>query len=68
VHLKENNVPHGNIKKVVELLLCLLGSNASIERVSTRMNYIWSDEKSRVHADTTQAILAVKTNTDLSSI
>jgi hypothetical protein len=38
VHLKENIVPHGNMKKVVELVLCLSGANASIERVSFRTN------------------------------
>jgi hypothetical protein len=59
VHLKENNVPHGNTKKVVQLLLCLPGSNASIEGVFSRMNYVWSEEKSRFHVDTMQAILAV---------
>jgi hypothetical protein len=32
VHLKENNVPHGNMKDD-ELLLCLPGSTATIERV-----------------------------------
>jgi hypothetical protein len=57
-HLKENNVPHGNMKKAVEYLLCLPGSNASTERVSSRMNYIWSEEKCRFNEDTTQAILA----------
>jgi hypothetical protein len=66
VHLKENNVLHGNKKTVAELLLCLPGSNASIERVFSHMNYIWPEEKSRFHVDTIQAILAAKTNTDLS--
>jgi hypothetical protein len=33
VHLKENDVPHGNMNKVVELLSCLPDSNASIERL-----------------------------------
>jgi hypothetical protein len=54
------------MKKVVELLLCLPGSNASIERVYSRISYIWSEDKSRFHVDTVQAILAVKMNTDLS--
>jgi hypothetical protein len=65
VHLKENYVPHGNMKKGV-VLLCLAGSNASIESVFSRMNYIWSERKSLFHVDTIQAILAMKTNTDLS--
>jgi hypothetical protein len=32
MYLKENNVPHGNMKDD-ELSLCLPGSSASIERV-----------------------------------
>jgi hypothetical protein len=66
VHLKENNISHGNMKKVIELLLCLPGSNAFNGRVFSRMNYIWSQEKSRFRVDTIQTILVVKTNTDLS--
>jgi hypothetical protein len=30
------------------------------------MKYIWSEEKSQFHTDTIKAILAVKTNTNLS--
>jgi hypothetical protein len=59
-------MPHGNPKKVVELLLCLLSSNASVERVLFHMNYMWFEEKFRFHVDTIQCILAVKMNTDLS--
>jgi hypothetical protein len=66
VHLKENNEQHSKMKKVAELLLCLPGSNASTERVFTCMNYIWPEEKSRFHVDTIQAIIAVKTNINLS--
>jgi hypothetical protein len=61
VHLKVNNVPHGNMKKAVELLLRLSGSNASIESVFP-INYVWSEEKSRFQVDKIQAILVVKTN------
>jgi hypothetical protein len=64
VHLKENNVPHGNMK-VVQPLLGLPDSNASIERVFSHMNYISSEEKSRFHVDTTQAMKAMKTNVHL---
>jgi hypothetical protein len=35
-------------------------------KVFSLMNYIWSEEKSGFHVYTVQAILAVKTNTDLS--
>jgi hypothetical protein len=44
-HLKENIVLHGNMKKFVELFLCLAGSSASIERRFSCINYILSEEK-----------------------
>jgi hypothetical protein len=40
VHLKDNNVPHDNMKKVIGLLLRLPGSNAAIERAISHINYI----------------------------
>jgi hypothetical protein len=55
-HLKENNVLHGSMKKSVELLLCLLNSNASIEKVFSHIHHIWSEEKSQFHVETIQAI------------
>jgi hypothetical protein len=64
VHLKENNKPHGNLKKVAELLLCLPGSNASTKGVFSHMNNIWPEKKSRFHVDAIQSILAEKTNID----
>jgi hypothetical protein len=54
------------MKKVVELLLCLPSSSASVERVLSRMNYMWFEEKSGFNVDTIQCILAVKMNTHLS--
>jgi hypothetical protein len=39
MHLKENNVPQGNMKEVVELLLCFPGSNVAMERMFIYMNY-----------------------------
>jgi hypothetical protein len=62
IYTKENNKPHGNLKKVAELLLCLPGSNAYTASACSHMNYMWSEEKSRFHLVTIQAILAVKTN------
>lgn len=66
LHMKENNVPHANMKKVVSLVMCLPGSNAFVERVFSCMNYIWSDEKSQLKVETMRAILAVKINMGIS--
>jgi hypothetical protein len=63
--LKENNVPHGSMKKVIELLLCLLGSNTSIEKCFP-VSIISVLKRCLFHVDTVQVILSVKINTDLS--
>jgi hypothetical protein len=55
-HLKENNMLRGNMKKFVELLLCLPGSNAAIEKVFSHIHYIWSQVMSKFHVETIQAI------------
>jgi hypothetical protein len=65
LHLREKNMPHGNMK-VVKHLLWLPGNSAYLERVFSSMNYISSEEKSRVHVDTIEAILAMETNVHLS--
>jgi hypothetical protein len=54
------------MNKVVELLFCLPGSNASIDRLFSHINYSRSEEQSQIHVNTIQTILSVKTNTDLS--
>jgi hypothetical protein len=59
-------MPHGNMKRAAELTLCLLAAVHPLKQMLTRINYIRSEEKSRFHVDTIQAILAVKTNIDLS--
>jgi hypothetical protein len=50
------------MKKVVELILRSPGSSACIERTFSRVNCIWSQEKSGCFVDTIQAISTVKTN------
>jgi hypothetical protein len=52
--------------KVVELLLCLPSNSASVEKVLSRINYVWFEEKSGFHGNTIQFILSVKMNTGLS--
>lgn len=51
VHLKSNIVSHGSMKNLVELLLCLPGSNAFIGGMFSRTNqkrsldFIWTKYK-----------------------
>ena len=47
--------------KAVGLLMCLpAGSKAFVERIFSHMNYIWTEDKSRLNVET--AVLTVKTN------
>lgn len=45
---QEKNIPHLNIKKIVEFLLCLPGTNAFIERVFSLINDFWTVEKTQM--------------------
>jgi hypothetical protein len=58
--LKGSNVLHGNMKKFVELLLSLSGSNASIEKLFSHIHHIWSEVMSECHVETIQAIIENK--------
>jgi hypothetical protein len=59
VHLKANNVLHGSMKNLVEILLCLPGNNAS---TGGNVFPYESEENPWFHFDKIQAILTVKTN------
>jgi len=43
-----NDLSHVNFSIIVEYILCLLGSNAPVERVFSLMNKIWSSEKTQL--------------------
>lgn len=45
------NIDLKNIKKIVEFLLCIPGTNASVERVFSQMNCLWTDQKNRLNSD-----------------
>lgn len=40
--------------------MCILGTNASIERVFLHMNCLWTDEKNRQKINTVKAMIAIK--------
>ena len=46
--------------------MCLPGSNASVERIFSQMNALWTDEKNRLLVETIKAILMAKSNFNLS--
>ena len=47
-HFKNNNLEHQNILRIAEYMLCLPGTNASIERMFSLINKIWVAEKTQV--------------------
>lgn len=67
-HFTRVEVPHVNLQKLAEVVLCLPGSNAPVERVFSLMNDVWTAEKSRFLVETIKAILIVKTNFKLSCL
>lgn len=65
-HFKINSIPCNNLKNIAEFIMCLPGTNASVERIFSNMNLIWTDEKSRMKVETVKAELQVKTNFGMS--
>jgi len=55
-----NDLSHFNFSLIVEYILCLPGSNASVERVFSNMNKIWSSEKTQLGVCVLKAILITK--------
>lgn len=54
------DVSFKNLKTVVEFILCIPGTNATVERVFSRMNCLWTDEKNRLDISTVKAMFTVK--------
>lgn len=67
-HLQAENCEHNEIAKLIEYILCLPGTTASVERVFSAMNKSWTNEKTRLHIDTLKAILMVKCNLQYSCV
>jgi hypothetical protein len=61
-HFSEKMVPYLRLQRLVEISLCLPGSNASVERVFSAMNMIWTSQRSRLCLQTIKSMLTVLTN------
>lgn len=64
-HFKEKEIPRDLMSNLIRYILCLPGSIASIERVFSQMNKIWTKEKSQMKIEILKAILVTKTNVDM---
>jgi hypothetical protein len=45
LHFSEKMVPYLQLQRLVEITLCLPGSNASVEGVFSAMNMIWTSQR-----------------------
>lgn len=68
LHFRNHNVPFDEISTVVEYILCLPGTNATVERIFSTANKSWTREKSQLHISVLKSILFVKYNIELSCI
>lgn len=67
-HFKNNNVPADMISAIIEYIFCLPGTSATVERVFSAINKIWSNEKTRLQIKTLKSILLVKYNMKFSCL
>lgn len=67
-HFRNNNIPFDQISSVVEYILCLPGTNTTVERIFSAVNKSWTREKSQLHVSVLKSILFVKYNIQLSCI
>lgn len=65
---KEYGISFENFSQLIQLIMCVPGTNAPTERIFSIMNKIWSAEKTQLNINTLKAMLIVKTNFDLSCI
>lgn len=61
-HFKTNNLNHANFSILIEYILCLPGTNASVERVFSLMNKLWTSEKTQLQVSVLKAMLITKVN------
>jgi hypothetical protein len=45
LHFSEKMVPYLQLQRLVEITLCLSGSNASVERVFSEINMMWTSQR-----------------------
>lgn len=67
-HFEKNNNEYAETAKLMEYILCLPGTTASVERVFSSVNNVWTPEKTQLSIETLKSILMVKTNFDYSCL
>lgn len=67
-HFAKNNIPFNHISKIVAYILSLPGTSASVERLFSLINDVWSTEKTRLDINTLRDILYVRYNIKMSCL
>lgn len=67
-HFEANDCEYTEIGKVVEYILSLPGTTASVERIFNMVGQNWTGERNRLDVETLKAILIVKVNINLSCL
>jgi hypothetical protein len=62
LHFSEKMVPYLQLQRLAEMSLCLPGSIASVERIFSAMNMIWTSQRLRLCLQTVKSMLTVLTN------
>lgn len=64
-HLTIQSCEYNEIVKLIEYVLSLPATTASVERVFSAMNKSWTEEKTRLKVETLRAIMIIKFNMKL---
>lgn len=62
IHLNKADCEFKEMATIVEYILCLPGTSASVERIFSAVNKTWTSDKTRLDVQTLKAILTVKCN------
>ncbi|XP_060847841.1 uncharacterized protein LOC132927347 [Rhopalosiphum padi] len=58
--LEKNQISFNNFSAIIEYSLAIPGTNASVERIFSLTNVLWTDEKNRFNVETIKSIIIAK--------
>lgn len=67
-HFSKNKIESCHLLLIISFILCLPGTSATVERVFSLINKIWTEEKTQMSIETLKNILFVKYNSHLSCL
>lgn len=67
-HFAKKSIPHNHLLTIVAYILCLPGTSATVERVFSLINEIWSSDKTRFNIQTIRDLLYIRYNMKMSCL